>query len=93
MITFNIQAHNGNYYRGHKPANKHGNCWSGEQEDALVFTIEQARELVKAWQGYLEIVISVAAEPISDDQFKHELFCSKGGRWYDYNRNQDDESS
>ncbi len=83
MITFNIRACNGNYYRGHKPSNKYGNCW-GDEVDATVFTIEQARELVAVWPGYLGIVISVNSdEPITDDVFRRELFCSKGGSWYD----------
>ena len=83
MITFNVQAHNGNYYRGHAPSNGYGNCW-GYEQDALVFTIEQARELVAAWKGYLKIVISTKSEPMTDEEFKHELFCAKGGHWYDY---------
>ncbi len=83
MITFNVQAHNGNYYRGHEPSNTYGNCW-GDEKDALVFTIEQARSLVEAWRGYLKIVISISAEPISDLAFRRELFCAKGGSWYDY---------
>lgn len=88
MITFNVQSHNGNFYRGHEPSNSHGNCWCGEEErdDALVFTIEQVRELVEAWSHYLNIVISVSAEPISDELFKRELFCAKGGCWYDYKK-------
>jgi len=84
MITFNVQAHNGNYYRGHEPSNRYGNCWCVEQDGALVFTIEQARSLVEAWRSFLKIVVSVSAEPISAEAFKHELFCAKGGRWYDY---------
>lgn len=87
MITFNIRAHNGNFYRGHEPSNSHDNCW-GDEYDALVFTIEQARQLVEAWRRYLEIVISVKAESIPDKQFKRELFCAKGGSWYDYEREQ-----
>lgn len=84
MITFNIQTHNGNYYRGHKPSNSYGNCWCGKQEDALVFTIEQARELVKVWKGFLQIVIALSANPMKQTDFKHELFCAKGGSWYDH---------
>ena len=83
MITFNMQAGNGNYYRGHEPANGYGNCW-GDEEVALVFTIEQARELVSAWRGFLKIVIAVSSIPVSDGVFKRELFCAKGGRWYDW---------
>lgn len=85
MITFNIRAHNGNYYRGHAPSNSYGNCW-GDEKDAVVFTIEQARELVAAWRGYLGIVISVKSEAISDEIFQHEIFCAKGGSWYDYKK-------
>ena len=81
MITFIVQAHNGNYYCGHEPSNSHGNCWSDEEE-ALVFTIEQARELVAAWRGYLKIVISVKSEPITNEVFRREIFCAKGGHWY-----------
>lgn len=84
MITFNIQAHNGNYYRGHEPSNKYGNCWCCEQQEgALVFTIEQARELVKVWKNYLQIIIAPSANPMKQADFEHELFCAKGGSWYE----------
>ncbi len=83
MITFNIQANNGNFYRGHKPSNDHSNCWTEEQEEALTFTIEQARELAKAL-GFLKIVIALSAESISESEFKREMFCSMGGSWYAY---------
>lgn len=87
MITFCVQAHNGNYYRGHEPKNGFGNCWADSGSDALVFTIEQARELVAAWRGYLNIVIAVSSvPPLTDEQFKHELFCARGGTWYGYKR-------
>ena len=46
MITFNIRADNGNYYRGHKPDNEHGNCWASERCYALTLTLEQSRKLV-----------------------------------------------
>lgn len=82
MITFNVQAHNGNYYRGHEPSNL-GNCWTGDEAHALVLTIEQARALVQAWPGR-KIVVSVRAEPVSDERFAQELFCAGGGNWYDY---------
>jgi len=91
MITFNIQADNGNYYRGHKPSNKCGNCWSDE-EDALVLTIEQAREIANAWCGFMKIIISCKSNPISNEEFQRELFCAKGGRWYDYKPKEKDES-
>ncbi len=86
MITFNIQAHNGNYYRGHEPSNKYGNCWCSkqEQENALVFTIEQTRELTKVWKGHLQIIIALSSNPMEQADFEHELFYAKGGRWYDY---------
>lgn len=83
MITFNAQAHNGNFYRGHEPANGYGNCW-GDEEVALVFTIEQARRLYQAWPGRLKIVIAVKAVPMTDAEFEHELFCARGGTWYGY---------
>ena len=84
-ITFNVQAHNGNYYIGHEPANGKGNCW-GDQKDALVFTIEQARELIKVWARYLTIVIAVESVPIIDEYFQTELYCIRGGSWYAYKR-------
>jgi len=82
MITFNLQAHNGNYYRGHEPSNGSGNCWSGEEELALSFTIEQARKLAKIWRGHMNIVISLEAEAMTDEAFERELFCADGGSWY-----------
>ena len=79
MITFNIQAGNGNYYRGHEPANGCGNCWCGEEKDALVFTIEQARELVSAWRGFLKIVIAVSSIPASDEVLSGNCFVQRVG--------------
>lgn len=85
MITFNIQARNGNYYRGHEPSNKSSNCWIDTVDDAMTFTIDQAREIVKAWKwNHLNIVIALSSEPISPDLFHRELFCARGGDWYDY---------
>jgi hypothetical protein len=84
MITFHVQTYNGNYYRGHEPSNSCGNCWCGDAADALVFTIEQARDIAIAWPSHLNIVISMYAEPIPHKQFKCELFCAKGGSWYEY---------
>ena len=95
MITFNIRAANGNYYRGHEPANSHSNCWcscSDSTKHALVFTIEQARDLVKAWSGYLNIVISASAIPMAGEEFQHELFCAKGGSWYEYEKSKEIQS-
>lgn len=77
MITFNIQAGNGNYYRGHEPSNEYSNCWCGDGEDALVFTIEQAREIISTWGNHLKIVISIKSEPLTDDAFQRELQCTK----------------
>lgn len=82
MITFNVQAHNDNFYRGHRPANGHGNCWSDERRDALVFTIDQARKLVETWPGRLKIVIAIQAVPMNAGDFERELFCAGGGNWY-----------
>lgn len=82
MITFNLQARNGNYYRGHEPSNSSGNCWTGKRSNALTFTIEQARQL--SANHYLNIVIAIEPCPISDALFKKEVFCLSGGRWYDY---------
>ena len=84
MITFNVQAPNGNYYRGHAPSNDHGNCWTSKSSNALVFTLDQARKLVKTWGHYLKIVISVESKPMSKKAFQRELFCAKGGDWYEY---------
>lgn len=84
MITFNVCASNGNFYRGHEPANGHGNCWSDCVNDALVLTIDQARALVAAWPGCLTIQVAIKSEPMSPEAFQHELFCAQGGRWYDY---------
>lgn len=81
MITFNLQAGiSGNYYRGHEPSS---NCW-GDEDVALVLTIEQAREIVKAWPGRLSIVIAVSVTPMSPYSFDHEMFCIRGGNWYHY---------
>jgi hypothetical protein len=83
MITFNLQSHNGKYYRGHEPSNL-GNCWNDKEENALVLPIEWAKMIAEAWPWHTKIVISVKSDPISYDQFKRELFCAKGGNWYDY---------
>lgn len=85
MLTFNIQADNGNYYFGHEPGNG-GSIWTGDQWKALVLTIEQARELLRRWTGVgLRIMIAVEPDPINDAQFQQELFCARGdGNWYDY---------
>ncbi|MCK5617062.1 hypothetical protein KAR91_85155 [Candidatus Pacearchaeota archaeon] len=84
MITFNIQAHNNNYYCGHKPCNGHGNCWASLEADALVFTLDQARKVVTAWPGFLKIVIAIGSVPMTGPDFERELFCAGGGSWYHY---------
>lgn len=85
MITFNLQASNGNYYFGHEPGNG-GSPWTGDQWKALVLTLDQARQLVREWRGCgMSIVISVESEPITDQQFLQECFCARGdGDWHDY---------
>lgn len=80
MITFNLKAHNNNYYRGHEPSNR-GNCWDDE-EHALTFSIEHARQIASAWPGHIGIVISVKDTPITDEAFERELFCAAGGEWH-----------
>ncbi len=84
MITFNLQANNKNYYRGHEPSNNSGNCWTGDECRALSFSIEQARTMAKAWRGHLNIIISLNAEAISDSEFQREVFCAGGGNWHDW---------
>lgn len=81
MITFNLQANNGNYYIGHEPSNHSGNCW-GDESHALVLTIDQARALACAWPGYMKIVVAMKSEPLTSEQFLRELFCASGGKWY-----------
>lgn len=85
MITFNLRAHNGNYYRGHEPSNHSGNCWS-DLEHALTFSIGQAREIANAWKGHMNIVISLSSEPMTDKAFEREVFCAKGGNWFDWGK-------
>ena len=84
MITFNLQAGNGNYYRGHRPCNESSNCWIGEEKHALCMTLEQARAIATAWRGFIKIVIALSAAHITDKDFKRELFCASGGNWYDW---------
>ena len=91
MLTFNIQAYNRNYYRGHEPSNSYGNCWTGESNDALCLTIEQTRDIIDAMRlnqfcGSCKIEIALSAEPISPDACKREIFCLNGGHWGDYKR-------
>ena len=89
MITFNIQARNGNYLRSHNSSNRHSNCWSGErgkEDEVLTLTLEQAREILKEpWLRHnCNIVLTLESEPLTDGQYQHELFCIRGGKWYDY---------
>ncbi len=83
MLTFNLKSRrNDNFYRGHAPGNDSSNCWSG-RKNALVFDIEQARKIVAAWRGSMEIVIAVVADPAVDDrEVDRELFCIRGGNWH-----------
>ncbi len=86
MLTFNIQAGNKNYYRGHKPSNHYGNCW-GDRKSALPFSIDQAREWMrvsKMWTIH-HIVIDVEHEsPISSYAWEREKFCLDGGYFEDF---------
>ncbi len=82
MITFNLRAHNGNYYCGHEPSNDHG-VW-GDQDHALVLSIEQARAMAKAWRGHLNIIIAIESEAMAETDFHREVFCAGGGNWYDW---------
>ena len=84
MWTFNLEAsRTGNFYSGHEPGNHSSNCWS-DRENALVLSLEQARELWTHWKG-TKIVIEVTDKPsMSPYDFDHELFCVRGGNWYHY---------
>jgi len=87
MITFNLQAHNGNYYRGHEPCNHSGNCWTDEEVFAMVFTIDQVRKIMahdSAVSSNLNITISIKSNPITDDECDREIFCLDGGYYYDW---------
>lgn len=84
MLTFNLEAGgSGNYYyRGHAPSNDSANCW-GSRKHGLVLGIEQARKIVAAWAGSMNIVVAVVADPAVDDrEVDRELFCIRGGNWY-----------
>lgn len=81
MITFNVRARNGHFYCGHEPGHVSGNCW-GDEDKALVLTLNQARRLCRVWPGYLKIEIAVKSIPIADEHFEQELFCASGGEWY-----------
>lgn len=83
MITFNVRADNGNWYSGHRPGD--GGPWDDDQHRALVLSIEQARELVRSWHGcWMSIEIATSPTPITDERFRQELFCARGGWWHHY---------
>ena len=87
MITFNLQADNGNYYRGHKPDNCHGNCWVSERRHALTLTLEQSRRMVDHKSNccsQVDIIIATESEPISDEECDREMFYLDGGCYYNY---------
>ncbi len=91
MLTYNIQAQNGNFYRGHKPSNHFGNCWASvhDRDHALVFTIAQARDIITCKSVVCRdanIVISIKYNPISDDECNREIFCLSGGYYYDWKK-------
>ncbi len=82
MLTFYIQASNGNYYIGHGVGGQ--NCW-GDYKEALVMSIEQIRELMTGtWleHGGRHIEVHLSSVPISDEQFKRELYALKYGGYY-----------
>ncbi len=83
MLTFNLKARgSGNFYCGHAPGNGSSNCWS-DRPHALVLNIEQARKIVAALWGGMNIEIAVLNLPvISEDHLGRELFCIRGGDWY-----------
>ena len=86
MVTFSLQSRRtGNFYIGHEPRNGGENCW-GDEDDALVLTIEQAIALAAAWHGNrMRIVVSLNEEVTfaeASDGFERELFCCAGGDWY-----------
>jgi hypothetical protein len=87
MLTFNLQAHNDNYYGGHEPGRGNGgSLWQSEPEKALCLTLQQARAICKIWR--LRIVIAYDAVPTypeGDGRFRQELFCAaRAGSWSDY---------
>lgn len=86
MLTFNIRLSNGNFFRGYAPSNKFSNRVCGDQIDAMDLSIEQAR-LAYTYLGYRSsIVISPASVPATNEVFEKELFCLKGGNWYNYEK-------
>ncbi len=88
MITFNLQVeHNGNWFCGFEPSEDRLGPWAGEQCEALVLTIEQAREIALNWSGCsLRFEIAYTGTPITDERFQQELFCVRDGEWHDYRK-------
>ena len=85
MITFNLKAGNSNYLKTHAPSGS--NCW-GDEDEALVLTLDQAREIIEECKFYShpQIVISRKSTPITDDDYHQELFCIKGVNWFYFNK-------
>jgi hypothetical protein len=85
MATYNLKDSNGTYYFGHEPGNG-GHLCCNTPWRALVLTLKQARELNRVLAVYsLDIVISPEDEPITDMQFRREIFCARdGGNWNDW---------
>ena len=65
QLTFNLQARNGNYYCGNKPKPYVGNCWCNNRSQALVFTLEEARNMLNRWPG-CNIVIATTNKGPND---------------------------
>ena len=89
MLTFNLRAANGNYYRGHKPDNYHGNCWASERHHALTLNLEQSRRMVGHKSNccsQVDIIIATENEPISDEECDREMFCLDGGYYYNWKK-------
>ena len=86
MLTFNLVANNGNYYRGHEPSNKHGSCWTNDRAEALTLSLVQAREIAREVYD-LRIEIALVDTAISDELFRKEMFCLMGGSWNGYKDN------
>lgn len=75
-ITFNLQsAITRNYFRGSKPSNDAGNCWTTHASCALVFTIAQVRKMRASLSHGSIIIEPTDREPLTDLQFDHELYC------------------
>ena len=86
MLTFNLQSDiNGNYFRGNKPSNSAGNCWSTHQSRALVLTLAQVRKL-RAVLGRGTVVIDPTdTPPLTAEVFDRELYCEETNKhWCTY---------